>query len=69
MRIESPERKGIPLPDPGSAGGAFPGQCRTRSGALCVGKNQGVLLSHAGNSGTPDGTASEPTYVCPPLVW
>ena len=69
MRIESPERKGIPLPDPGPAGGAYPGQGRMRAGALCAGKNQDVLLSHAGNSGTPDGTACESTYVCPPLVW
>lgn len=31
-------------------------------------KNQGVLLSHVGNSSASDGTANEWTYVCLPLV-
>jgi len=42
---------------------------RVRATALRAGKSQDILLSHAGNSGTPDRTASELTYVCPILVW
>lgn len=52
-----------------SAGGAFDGHGRIQAEALCDGKNQDVLLSHAENSNTPDGIASESTYVCSPLVW
>lgn len=36
---------------------------------MCAGKNQNVLLFHAGNIIIPDGTASELTYVRSPRGW
>ncbi len=39
-----------------------------RNAGMLIGKNQGVLLSYAGSANIPDGTASESTYVCSPLV-